>query len=96
MSLPLTEQISSCIGPLPLQELAFRMPFHLYNDKSFVVWGNKDFLDAGDQRHGAPLFILTFSLATFSQKSNVPFNPAVHVDSITHGGNRRGESARRN
>lgn len=29
------------------------MPFHLYADKSFVVWGNEDYLVAGDQRHGA-------------------------------------------
>lgn len=34
------------------QELAFRMPFHLYNEESLIVWGNKDYLDAGDQRHG--------------------------------------------
>ena len=35
-----------------LQELAFQMPFQLYTDKSLVVWGNQDYLDAGDQRHG--------------------------------------------
>lgn len=33
------------------------MPFQLYTDKSLVVWGNQDYLDAGDQRHGECAFI---------------------------------------
>ena len=32
------------------------MPFHLYMEKSLIVWGNKDYLDAGDQRHGKRFF----------------------------------------
>lgn len=43
---------------VPSQELSFRMPLHLYADKSFVVWGNHDYLVAGDQRHGEQLWQL--------------------------------------
>jgi hypothetical protein len=35
------------------------MPFHLYEHKSLIVWGNKDYLDAGDQRHGKQLAYTT-------------------------------------
>lgn len=39
--------------PLVLQEMAFRPPFHTYEGKNFVLWGNEDKLLAGDQIHGA-------------------------------------------
>ena len=38
-----------------IEELAFQMPYHLYDHhkKNFVTWGVKDMLLRGDQRHGA-------------------------------------------
>lgn len=33
--------------------MAFQIPFHAYRSKSFVAWGNADYLWAGDQFHGA-------------------------------------------
>lgn len=36
-----------------LEEMAFQIPFHAYRGKSFVAWGNADYLWAGDQFHGA-------------------------------------------
>ncbi len=46
-----------------VQELAFQMPLHLYTDYSFVVWGNEDYLLAGDQRHGDRVSIFKISIA---------------------------------
>lgn len=36
-----------------IMDLPFQMPFHLYKNKSFIAWGNEDYLLAGNQRHGA-------------------------------------------
>ena len=38
-----------------IEEMAFQIPFHAYRGKSFVAWGNADYLWAGDQFHGALL-----------------------------------------
>lgn len=46
-----------------VQELAFQMPLHLYTHYSFVVWGNEDYLLAGDQRHGDLVSIFKISIA---------------------------------
>ena len=35
-----------------IEEMAFQIPFHAYRGKSFVAWGNADYLWAGDQFHG--------------------------------------------
>lgn len=35
-----------------IEEMAFQIPFHAYRTKSFVAWGNADYLWAGDQFHG--------------------------------------------
>ena len=35
-----------------IMDLPFQLPFHLYKNKSFIAWGDQDYLLAGNQRHG--------------------------------------------